>query len=59
MKAMPYAVTVRLTYNSFILTTYAARRAALRRLRRVLSWDFWTIEFSIGLEAVAYELWSH
>lgn len=33
MKATPYAVTVRLTYNSFILTTYAA----LRRMRRVLS----------------------
>ena len=37
MMAIPYAVTIRLTYNSFILTTYAARRAALRRLRRVLS----------------------
>lgn len=37
MKATPYAVTVRLTYNSFILTTYAVLRAALRRMRRVLS----------------------
>jgi hypothetical protein len=37
MMAIPYAVTIRLTYNSFILTTYAARRAALRRMRRVLS----------------------